>query len=99
MKVALADFFLADQLTSQVQAFRSLEFYICYYGSGDYAHRDSSCSSNEIYRTFHYIVAIIPYWSRLLQVVQYTLFITIVTNLFTMSLTNYFWPSFVLNSV
>lgn len=66
-KVALADFFLADQLTSQVQALRSLEIYICYYGSGDYAHRDSSCSSNDIYRTFHYIVAIIPYWSRLLQ--------------------------------
>ncbi|WOH16409.1 hypothetical protein DCAR_0935962 [Daucus carota subsp. sativus] len=66
-KVALADFFLADQLTSQVQALRSLEFYICYYGSGDYAHRDSSCSSSEIYNIFHYIVAIIPYWSRLLQ--------------------------------
>ncbi|KAL1804300.1 hypothetical protein ACET3Z_032947 [Daucus carota] len=66
-KVALADFFLADQLTSQVQALRSLEFYICYYGSGDYAHRDSSCSSSDIYNIFHYIVAIIPYWSRLLQ--------------------------------
>ncbi|XP_074381162.1 phosphate transporter PHO1 homolog 3-like isoform X7 [Apium graveolens] len=66
-KVALADFFLADQLTSQVQAFRSVEFYICYYGSGGYAHRDSSCSSNDMNRTFHYIVAIIPYCSRLLQ--------------------------------
>ncbi|KAL8157300.1 hypothetical protein AgCh_002121 [Apium graveolens] len=65
--VALADFFLADQLTSQVQAFRSVEFYICYYGSGGYAHRDSSCSSNDMNRTFHYIVAIIPYCSRLLQ--------------------------------
>ncbi|RVW80891.1 Phosphate transporter PHO1-like 9 [Vitis vinifera] len=30
-KVTLPDFFLADQLTSQVQAFRSLEFYVCYY--------------------------------------------------------------------
>ncbi|KAM1847197.1 hypothetical protein FF1_011419 [Malus domestica] len=35
-KVTLPDFFLADQLTSQVQAFRSLPFYICYYGGGDY---------------------------------------------------------------
>ncbi|RVW77968.1 Phosphate transporter PHO1-like 3 [Vitis vinifera] len=30
-KVTLPDFFLADQLTSQVQAIRSLEFYVCYY--------------------------------------------------------------------
>ncbi|KAL9293141.1 Phosphate transporter PHO1 9 [Arabidopsis thaliana] len=33
-KVILPDFFLADQLTSQVQTFRSLLFYVCYYGWG-----------------------------------------------------------------
>ncbi|XP_059655037.1 phosphate transporter PHO1 homolog 3-like isoform X2 [Cornus florida] len=66
-KVTLPDFFLADQLTSQVQAIRSLEFYICYYGWGDYKHRDNSCKSSAVYNTFYFIVAAIPYWWRLLQ--------------------------------
>ncbi|XP_021910337.1 phosphate transporter PHO1 homolog 3-like [Carica papaya] len=66
-KVTLPDFFLADQLTSQVQAFRSLEFYVCYYGWGDYRLRENNCRSNDVFNTFHFIVAVIPYWSRLLQ--------------------------------
>ncbi|KAE8724609.1 Phosphate transporter PHO1-like protein 5 [Hibiscus syriacus] len=66
-KVRLPDFFLADQLTSQVQAFRSLEFYICYYGWGDFRHRKNSCNSNDVFNTFSYIVAVIPFWSRMLQ--------------------------------
>ncbi|GMJ09542.1 PHO1 homolog 3 [Hibiscus trionum] len=66
-KVRLPDFFLADQLTSQVQAFRSLEFYICYYGWGDFRHRENSCKTNDVFNTFSFIVAVIPFWSRLLQ--------------------------------
>ncbi|CAM8956144.1 unnamed protein product [Rhodiola kirilowii] len=66
-KVTFPDFFLADQLTSQVQAFRSLEFYICYYGWGDFKLRQNSCKSSDVYNTFFFIVAVIPYWSRLLQ--------------------------------
>ncbi|XP_038707556.1 phosphate transporter PHO1 homolog 3-like [Tripterygium wilfordii] len=66
-KVAFPDFFLADQLTSQVQAFRSLEFYVCYYGWGDYRVRQDTCRSNSVFNTFNFIVAVIPYWSRLLQ--------------------------------
>ncbi|KAK9935103.1 hypothetical protein M0R45_022217 [Rubus argutus] len=69
-KVTLPDFFLADQLTSQVQAIRSLEFYICYYGWGDYKHRETSCRSNDVFNTFSFIVACIPYWSRLLQCIR-----------------------------
>ncbi|KAJ4889913.1 Phosphate transporter PHO1-like protein 3 [Raphanus sativus] len=65
-KVTLPDFFLADQFTSQVQALRSIEFYICYYGWGDFRHRKSTCS-NSVYNTFLFIVGIIPYVSRLLQ--------------------------------
>ncbi|TYI29788.1 hypothetical protein ES332_A05G341900v1 [Gossypium tomentosum] len=45
-KVTRPDFFLADQLTSQVQALRSLD---------------------DVFNTFSFIVAVIPYWSRLLQ--------------------------------
>lgn len=66
-KVTLPDFFLADQLTSQVQAFRSLEFYICYYGWGDYKRRQNTCKTNDVFNTFYFIVAVIPYCSRLLQ--------------------------------
>ncbi|KAK6139377.1 hypothetical protein DH2020_026885 [Rehmannia glutinosa] len=65
--VTLPDFFLADQLTSQVQALRSLEFYICYYGWGDYKLRQNSCQTNDIFNTFSYVVAVIPYSWRLLQ--------------------------------
>lgn len=66
-KVTLPDFFLADQFTSQVQAFRSFEFYICYYGWGDFEHRKNTCNKSNVYNTFYFIVAVIPYWSRLLQ--------------------------------
>ncbi|KAG5522414.1 hypothetical protein RHGRI_034558 [Rhododendron griersonianum] len=66
-KVTLPDFFLADQLTSQVQAFRSLEFYICYYGWGDYKKRLNTCQDSDVYKAFFFIVAAVPYWIRLLQ--------------------------------
>ncbi|CAH8391546.1 unnamed protein product [Eruca vesicaria subsp. sativa] len=66
-KVTLPDFFLGDQLTSQVQALRSIEFYICYYGWGDFKHRQNTCNKSGVYNTFLFIVAVIPYASRLLQ--------------------------------
>ncbi|XP_022973312.1 phosphate transporter PHO1 homolog 3-like [Cucurbita maxima] len=66
-KVVLPDFFLADQLTSQVEALRSLEFYICYYGWGDYRMRKTTCKANTVFQTFSFIVAVIPYWARLQQ--------------------------------
>ncbi|KAK3026238.1 hypothetical protein RJ639_040523 [Escallonia herrerae] len=66
-KVTLPDFFLADQLTSQVQAFRSLEFYVCYYGWGDFKRRSNRCRESRVYEIFYIIVAVIPYWSRCLQ--------------------------------
>ncbi|XP_022972826.1 phosphate transporter PHO1 homolog 3-like [Cucurbita maxima] len=66
-KVVLPDFFLADQLTSQVQALRSLEFYICYYGWGDYRIRVNTCKASAVFQTFSFIVAVIPYVSRFQQ--------------------------------
>ncbi|KAK6270429.1 hypothetical protein POUND7_007534 [Theobroma cacao] len=69
-KVRFQDFFLADQLTSEVQAFRSLEYYICHYGWGDYKLRQNTCKSNDVFNTFYFIIAVIPYWSRLLQCVR-----------------------------
>eukprot|EP00258_Populus_trichocarpa_P033000 XP_024449019.1 phosphate transporter PHO1 homolog 9-like [Populus trichocarpa] len=66
-KVTLPDFFLADQLTSQVQALRNLEFYICYYGWGDFTTRTNTCSGSKVFESFYFVVALIPYWFRFLQ--------------------------------
>ncbi|XP_017218409.1 phosphate transporter PHO1 homolog 3 [Daucus carota subsp. sativus] len=69
-KVVLSDFFVGDQLTSQVQAFRSIEFYFCYYSSGDFKYREHNCNKNDAYNTFSYILAAIPFWWRMLQCVR-----------------------------
>ncbi|XP_047321876.1 phosphate transporter PHO1 homolog 3-like [Impatiens glandulifera] len=66
-KVTLPDFFLADQLTSQVQLLRSLQFYICYYGWGDFRLRKNTCQLSDVYRVSSFIIASLPYLSRLLQ--------------------------------
>ncbi|KAK8631632.1 hypothetical protein V6N13_028414 [Hibiscus sabdariffa] len=66
-KVTLPDFFLADQLTSQVQAIRSLQFYICYYGWGNFRERSNTCGESELYKVLYIVVAIIPYWIRFIQ--------------------------------
>ncbi|XP_068468356.1 phosphate transporter PHO1 homolog 10-like isoform X4 [Phaseolus vulgaris] len=49
LTVRFADFFLADQLTSQFQAFKSVELYICYYGLGEESRRQKKCHSRGIY--------------------------------------------------
>ncbi|CAH8290010.1 unnamed protein product [Eruca vesicaria subsp. sativa] len=70
-KVILPDFFLADQLTTQVQTFRSLLFYVCYYGwGGDFKKRTHTCYESEIYKELYLVVAIIPYWFRFAQVLS-----------------------------
>ncbi|RWR84004.1 phosphate transporter PHO1 3-like protein [Cinnamomum micranthum f. kanehirae] len=69
-KVTLPDFFLADQLTSQVQAIRSLEFYICYYGWENFKRREDNCSTYPVYKMFYFTVAVIPYWARFLQCIR-----------------------------
>ncbi|KAG5381711.1 hypothetical protein IGI04_033181 [Brassica rapa subsp. trilocularis] len=70
-KVILPDFFLADQLTSQVQAFRSLLFYVCYYGwAGDFKKRTHECYESEIYKKLYLVVAIVPYWFRFAQCIR-----------------------------
>ncbi|KAK4430024.1 Phosphate transporter [Sesamum alatum] len=69
-KVRLPDFFLADQFTSQVQAIRSFEYYICFYGWGRLSQRLNRCSSHDLYNVFYFIVGVIPYWFRFLQCVR-----------------------------
>ncbi|CAN4082619.1 unnamed protein product [Withania somnifera] len=67
-KVTLPDFLLADQLTSQVQAIRNLQFYVCYYVWGNFKTRSNTCQESSVYQILHIMVAIIPFWSRFLQV-------------------------------
>ncbi|KAG6715826.1 hypothetical protein I3842_04G015600 [Carya illinoinensis] len=50
-----------------VQAFRSFEFYVCYYGWGDFKMRSNKCHGSRVYKSFYFIVAIVPYWMRFLQ--------------------------------
>ncbi|XP_039684169.1 phosphate transporter PHO1 homolog 9 isoform X2 [Medicago truncatula] len=66
-KVIFPDNFLADQLTSQVQAFRSLQFYVYYYFYGDFKKRSNKFMEENNYKIFYIIVAIIPFWIRFLQ--------------------------------
>ncbi|XP_049403834.1 phosphate transporter PHO1 homolog 10-like isoform X3 [Solanum stenotomum] len=69
-KVTLPDFFLADQLTSQVEAIRSLEYYICYYTWIKPSHGHNMCQRHNVYNIFYFILAIIPYWFRFFQCVR-----------------------------
>ncbi|KAF5958562.1 hypothetical protein HYC85_005787 [Camellia sinensis] len=66
-KITLPDFFFADQLTSPVQALRCSEFYVCYYGWGDFKRRSKKCSKSDIFNVFYIIVAVVPYWVRFIQ--------------------------------
>ncbi|KAG6765616.1 hypothetical protein POTOM_029666 [Populus tomentosa] len=50
-----------------VQAVRSIELYICYYGLGEYSRRQNKCHSHGAYNAFYFVVAVVPFWLRLLQ--------------------------------
>ncbi|CAA0823386.1 Phosphate transporter PHO1 homolog 3 [Striga hermonthica] len=54
-------------LNWQIQAIRSLQFYVCYYGWGDFRRRSNKCLESDVYKIFYIAVAIIPFSSRLLQ--------------------------------
>ncbi|KAI3776965.1 hypothetical protein L1987_46758 [Smallanthus sonchifolius] len=63
----LPDFFLADQFTSQVQLLRYLQFYVCYYGWGDFKNRNAETCKGSVYNVITIVIAVIPYWIRVLQ--------------------------------
>ncbi|BBN02132.1 xenotropic and polytropic retrovirus receptor 1 [Marchantia polymorpha subsp. ruderalis] len=66
-KVVLADFFLADQLTSQVTVLKNIQYLACYYMGGHFqSHNGASCTEGLTVRCLQY-VAILPYWWRLMQ--------------------------------
>ncbi|KAK1302901.1 Phosphate transporter PHO1-3 [Acorus calamus] len=66
-KVVMVDFFMADQLCSQVPMLRSLEFVTCYYITGSYRNQDYGYCMRTRYRDLAYAVSFLPYYWRAMQ--------------------------------
>ncbi|KAI4368976.1 hypothetical protein MLD38_017473 [Melastoma candidum] len=67
-KVVMLDFFMADQLCSQVPMLRNLESVTCYYITGSFKTQDYGyCMRNKHYRELAYAVSFLPYYWRAMQ--------------------------------
>ncbi|KAK3155520.1 hypothetical protein QOZ80_2BG0204260 [Eleusine coracana subsp. coracana] len=67
-KVLMADFFMADQLTSQIPLLRHLEFTACYFMAGTFqTHAYSTCTSSTQYKNLAYVISFLPYYWRAMQ--------------------------------
>ncbi|KAL0800924.1 hypothetical protein Bca101_056100 [Brassica carinata] len=67
-KVVMLDFFMADQLCSQVHMLRNLEYIACYYITGSYTTQDYGyCMRVKYYRDLTYAVSFLPYYWRAMQ--------------------------------
>ncbi|XP_057761554.1 phosphate transporter PHO1 homolog 1 [Arachis stenosperma] len=67
-KVVMQDFFVADQLCSQVPMLRNLEYVACYYISGSYKTLDYGyCTRKNYYKDLAYAVSFLPYYWRAMQ--------------------------------
>ncbi|KAA8532780.1 hypothetical protein F0562_032813 [Nyssa sinensis] len=67
-KVVMLDFFMADQLCSQVPMLRNLEYVACYYITGSYKTQDYGyCMRTKNYRDLAYAVSFLPYYWRAMQ--------------------------------
>ncbi|CAM8947589.1 unnamed protein product [Rhodiola kirilowii] len=67
-KVVMIDFFMADQLCSQVPMLRNLEHVACYYITGSYKTQDFGyCMRTPHYRDLAYAVSFLPYYWRAMQ--------------------------------
>ncbi|ERN18829.1 phosphate transporter PHO1 [Amborella trichopoda] len=67
-KVLMVDFFMADQLTSQVPLLRHMEFTACYYLAGSFkTHQYQTCKNNKLYKELAYVISFLPYYWRAMQ--------------------------------
>ncbi|KAG6759692.1 hypothetical protein POTOM_036177 [Populus tomentosa] len=67
-KVVMLDFFMADQLCSQVPMLRNLEYVACYYLTGSYKNQDYGyCMRVKHFRDLAYAVSFLPYYWRAMQ--------------------------------
>ncbi|GJM87304.1 hypothetical protein PR202_ga03244 [Eleusine coracana subsp. coracana] len=66
--VLMADFFMADQLTSQIPLLRHLEFTACFFMAGTFqTHAYSTCTSSAQYKNLAYVISFLPYYWRAMQ--------------------------------
>jgi hypothetical protein len=67
-KVLMVDFFMADQLTSQIPLLRHMESAACYFIAGSFkTHHYETCKSGKSYREFAYVISFAPYYFRAMQ--------------------------------
>ncbi|XP_054821012.1 phosphate transporter PHO1-like [Prosopis cineraria] len=67
-KVLLVDFFMADQLTSQIPLLRHLETTGCHLSARIFnTHHPETCHSGRLYMEITYIISFLPYHWRALQ--------------------------------
>ncbi|KAB5545127.1 hypothetical protein DKX38_013239 [Salix brachista] len=67
-KVLMVDFFMADQLTSQIPLLRHMESTTCYFLAGSFkTHGYETCKSGRLYRELAYVISFLPYYWRAMQ--------------------------------
>ncbi|KAJ1398945.1 SPX domain, partial [Sesbania bispinosa] len=70
-KVLLVDFFMADQLTSQIPLLRHLETTGCHLVARVFkTHHPETCHSGRLYMEITYIISFLPYYWRAMQCVR-----------------------------
>ncbi|KAM7259434.1 hypothetical protein ACFE04_015175 [Oxalis oulophora] len=67
-KVLMVDFFMADQLTSQIPMLRHLESTACYFLAEYFkTHQYATCRTGTLYRELVYVISFLPYYWRAMQ--------------------------------
>nr|CAD1830911.1 unnamed protein product [Ananas comosus var. bracteatus] len=66
--VLMVDFFMADQLTSQIPLLRHIEFTACYFMAGGFrTHPIETCTRSQHYKLLAYVISFLPYYWRAMQ--------------------------------
>ncbi|GAB4843099.1 Acid phosphatase pho1 [Ancistrocladus abbreviatus] len=67
-KVVMVDFFMADQLTSQIPLLRHMETTACFFIARNFeTHHFDTCKSGKLYRQLAYVISFAPYYWRAMQ--------------------------------
>ncbi|VVA98575.1 unnamed protein product [Arabis nemorensis] len=70
-KVLMVDFFMADQLTSQIPLLRHIESTACYFMAQSFrTHEYNTCKNGRIYRELAYLISFSPYFWRAMQCIR-----------------------------
>lgn len=70
-RVLMVDFFMADQLTSQIPLMRHMESTACYFLAGSFkTHHYQTCHSSRSYKELAYVISFAPYFWRAMQCVR-----------------------------